>query len=228
MQLFVGLSSHRGSIKRFGFDLLEMPVSSSLPKVKTLRELRAQRPNLKFSLRVHPDSLQVGADHPDIAKTAAAADALNAAVIVLATGPRFSPIRRNIETLRKIVAELSAEGREIAWEPRGVWAPEESEKLAAELGVLLVRDLTREAAPALATTIYTRLLPFGTGARVSQNSIETLAQHLEVADVAYVVVQGDGAKMTRSQLKNWFDELDEEFDDSSEDELIESSTEEES
>jgi uncharacterized protein YecE (DUF72 family) len=204
MQLFVGVNSHRGSIKRYGFDLLEMPVSPSLPRLKTLRELRTQKPDLRFSLRLHPDSVQLGAGHPDVARAKEATLALGADVIVAPTGPRMTPTNRNREALARTFDALRGGDHHIAWEPRGVWAAEEAERIAEEYGALIVRDLTREVAPSN-QTIYTRLLPFGTAARVSQNAVEVLAQNLENAEMAYVVVQSEGAKMLRSQLREWLE-----------------------
>jgi hypothetical protein len=204
MKLYVGQSSDRGSIKRYGLDLLEMSVSDSMPKPKTLREMRGLKPNLKFALRLHPDVAQIGAAHPDMARATAAAEALEAEVIVVTSGPRFTPTERNQKTLSEMSTALRSEGRHVAWEPRGVWAAKEAEQIAQAHQMLLVRDLSREAAPAGAT-VYTRLLPFGLGARVSQNSLERLAGQLESSEVAYVVVQAQGAKMTRATLREWFE-----------------------
>lgn len=204
MQLFVGHSSPRGSIKRYPFDLLEMPISPSLPRNKILRGLREQRPEIKFSLRLHPDVILQGHAHEDIARTKEAALALGASVIVVPTGPRFAPTTRNHQRLKEVLDALRAEGQHLAWEPRGVWAPAETQAIAHELSILLVRDLTRETPPE-GPVIYTRLLPFGVAARVSQNATEILASHLEDAEVAYVVVQSEGAKMLRDQLRQWFE-----------------------
>jgi hypothetical protein len=40
---------------------------------------------------------------------------------------------------------------------------------------------------------------------VSQIATEILASHLESAEVAYVVVQSEGAKMLRDNLRQWFE-----------------------
>jgi|GEM_PF-1057282 len=208
MQLFVGLSSHRGNIKRFGFDILELSVSPSLPKRKTMVDMRATRPDIRFSLRLSPDVVAKGPEHPDIERAVVAAEALQADVIVIPSGPRFTPTAHHRALLKSTCDALRGETRKVAWEPRGVWAPEEAEEWAQEVEALLVRDLTREQSPGT-ETVYTRLLPFGFGARVSQNSIETLAGQLESAETAYVVVQGEGAKMTRTQLREWFELEDE-------------------
>lgn len=203
MQLYVGVNSDRGSIKKFAFDLLEMPVTDSLPKARTLREMRESRPSLKFSLRLHPDVAQEGVGHSDIERTAAAADALNAQVVVVPTGPRFTPTTHHRKMLGEVTEALRGEGRLIAWEPRGVWAPEEAQGIADGFDLLLVRDLTREEPPN-GSAVYTRLLPFGFGARVSQNSLERLAGAIEEKETAFVVVQSEGAKRTRGALREWF------------------------
>lgn len=204
MQLFVGHSSPRGSIKRYPFDLLEMPISSSLPRNKTLRGLHEQRPELRFSLRLHPDVILHGPSHEDITRTKEAALALGASVVVVPTGPRFTPTARNQRKLKEVFDALRADGQRLAWEPRGVWAPAETQAIGDEFDALLVRDLTRELPPE-GPVIYTRLLPFGVAARVSQNATEILASHLENAEEAYVIVQSEGAKMLRDHLRQWFE-----------------------
>lgn len=204
MQLFVGLSAHRGSIQRYTFDLLEMFVSPSFPKDRTLRQMREARPELKFSLRLHPDVALVGVSHPDIERTRNAARALGAAAIILPTSLRFTPTQRNRATLAELVRELRTDECFVGWEPRGVWSTAETDALSAEIGLVPVRDVTREAAPT-GTVVYTRLLALGPGARVSQHAIETLAERLEGKDKAFVVVEGQGARGTRSALRTWFE-----------------------
>ncbi len=208
MHLFVGLSAHRGGIKRYPFDILELPVSPSLPKPKTLKEMKESRADLTFSLRLHPDVAQVGVAHPDVARAGLARDLLGAEVIVIPTGPRFTPTERNKGTLRALVAELSTEKCRVAWEPKGVFSPRESERWAEESGALLVRDLTREAAYHDGL-IYTRLPGLGFAARTSQDATEILAGQIEQAEKAYVIMGGEGAKMTRTRLREMLDLEDE-------------------
>jgi uncharacterized protein YecE (DUF72 family) len=204
MDLYVGASSERGSIKKFDLDVLEMPVTDSMPKSRTLREMRATRPDLKFSLRLHPDVAQAGAMHADLARARDAAEALGASVIVVPTGPRFTPTKRYEQQLGDIADKVRIDGIHVAWEPRGVWTPEESEALATAHQMLLVRDLTRLAAPK-GPVVYTRLLPLGMGARLGQTSLEQLAAHLQDAKTAFVIVQAEGAKRARTALREWFD-----------------------
>lgn len=201
MQLLVGLGAHRGGIKRYPFDILELPISPSLPKPKTLKEMRETRPSLTYSLRLHPDVVQGGLSHPDVERACIARDVLGARVIVVPTGPRFTPTDGNRTGLIALAERLRQDGCDVAWEPRGVFAPREAERWASESGVLLVRDLTREAA-FHAGTIYTRLPGLGLSTRVSEDSAELLAGQLEGAELAIVIVGGEGAKLTRQRLRD--------------------------
>ena len=200
MQLFVGLGAHRGGIKRYPFDILELPVSPALPKPKTLKEMKESRGDLTFSLRLHPDVLLSGPAHPDWERAHIAREILGARVIVIPTGPRFTPTSSNRTLLLSAIERLRSDTTAVAWEPRGVFAPREAERWASDTGALLVRDLTREAAYHDGV-VYTRLLGLGFAARVSQDATEILAGQLESAQTAYVIVGGEGAKSTRSMLR---------------------------
>lgn len=69
------------------------------------------------------------------------ARALGAATVLLKTPPTFAPSaqrRADFEAfLRDVVGEVPYR---IAWEPRGIWQPEERTAWAKELGVVLVTD----------------------------------------------------------------------------------------
>lgn len=203
MRLLIGENSARGSIKRFSSDFLEMPVTEEMPKARTLREMRASRPELVFTLRLNPDVGLVGREHPDVERARGAAEALGAEVIVIPTGPRFTPTKGNLASLSELSAALRSEGVRVAWEPRGVFDTREAERWADSAGALLVRDLTREVA-APGETVYTRVLPFGTGARVTQHGREHLAEQLQDRDTAYVVVARDAVRSTRAELRGCF------------------------
>lgn len=218
MELFVGLAAYRGKIEKYKFDLLELAVSPNLPRQKILRHFRAARPDLKFSLRIPPEVLDAGRVAPElIEKIRAAGEILAARFVVVATGPRFTPTKRNEERLGELVGALAATGARVAWEPRGVWNEAELSKWAARLDVVLVRDLTRDPVAA-GEVVYTRLLPFGVGARVTQTALERLAERLEDASEAYVIVQAEGAGRARARLREWLGVGDEaEADDPSDD-----------
>jgi len=205
MDLYVGLAAFRGRIERYGFELLELPVSASLPKQKTLRGYAEAKPKLRFSLRLPPEVIEGAAGSETLlARAIAASDALKASFIVVSSGPRFRPTTANRARLEAVCAQLVAEGRQVAWEPRGMWSADEVRRWAEDAGALVVRDLTRESAPE-GDVVYTRLLPFGVGTRVTQNAVEKLAEALEGKSEAYVVIAGEGAQGARARLRQWLE-----------------------
>lgn len=204
MHLYVGLSAQRGSLGRFAFDLLELPISSALPKPKTLRQMREQHPATKFSIRLDPAATNAPLEPSEVARITAARQALGAQVIVIPTGSRFAPTVGNRQTLAALADQLRGEECLLGWEPRGLWTAEEQAALCEELGLLSVGDLTRVPAPP-GPVVYTRLLALGLSARISQHAQETLCANLEGKQTAYVVVQQEGARATRAALRQWFE-----------------------
>lgn len=202
MKIFVGSSSFRGSVSSFRFDLLELGVGPTLPRPKVMERYREQRPELAVSLRLHPDVAQIGVSHPDVARAREAAAAVGARFIVIPTGPRFAPSPSRKQPLAELTEALRSDTTQICWEPRSVFSPREGERWALEAGVILVRDLTQAERPS-GPVVYTRLLPLGFGARVTETGLQTLAARLEGAEEAYVVIQGEGALGARQKLKNW-------------------------
>ncbi len=192
-------------MQRFGFDLLELGVSATLPRPKVLAKYRQERPDLILSLRLHPEVAQVGPAHPDVARTQEAVRASGAQFVVIPTGPRFSPSIKRKKPLRALADALRIGETQVCWEPRGVWSSEEAVRWSHATDTLLVRDLTQEEAPP-GPVVYTRLLPLGVAAKVTQHALETLADRLQDAEQAYVVIQGDGAKRARRELRSWFEE----------------------
>jgi hypothetical protein len=204
MKLHVGVGSFRGSVSRFAFDLLELPVSPTLPRPKTLAEYRRERPDLEITLRLHPDVLtRSGPEHPDVARALAAAQAASSRFIIAPSGPTFSPTAGNRARLAALAGTIRAGGAELGWEPRGLFAAEEAQAWAEEAGAFVVTDLTRESGMG-GPLIYTRLLPLGLGARVGLSSLETLVERLEGCEEAFVVVGGEGAKGARQRLRERF------------------------
>lgn len=205
MKIYVGSSSFRGSVQRFGFDLLELGVGPTLPRPKVLTKYREERADLVYSLRLGPEVALAGPHHPDVTRAAEAVEALGARFVVISTSPRFAPSPSRKGPLLALREVLAATGATVCWEPRGVWNPGETVRWATEAGLLLVRDLSQESAPP-GELVYTRLLPLGLGARVTSHALEVLVERLESVNEAYVVIQGEGAKAARTQLLSWFGE----------------------
>lgn len=199
MELFVGQAALVGGIRRYPFDLLELLVDSSLAQDKKLAEFRAAKPNCAFSLRLPPAALQPGQEALG-ERAVRAARSLGARFIVVTTGPNTTPTARNRELMSRLFDSLRSDAWRLAWEPRGVWSEAEAERWAAEFGVSLVRDLSRDDAPA-GDVVYTRLRALGFGARVGQTAIERVAERVEGASEAYVVIEGEGAQRAATLLR---------------------------
>jgi hypothetical protein len=88
----------------------------------------------------------------------------------------------------------------IAWEPRGVWSPEDAEAFARELDIVAVRDLAQSDAPD-GPVVYTRLLSIGQQSILGQAAIERVAERLADADEAFVIVEGRGAPGVARRLR---------------------------
>ena len=151
MQLHVGQATLRGDIARYArrFDLLELRAEpGKLPKLKLLREWAKSVPEgFVFSVMLPRlvSALEPEAGfEPALESSLAAADALGAGWIVLQTPASVRPSSRSRRRLAELLPRLQREGRRIAWDPRGVWEDDETAQLGEELGVSVVRDLSRQ------------------------------------------------------------------------------------
>lgn len=199
MILAVGTTTLRGSIEKFGFDLLEVPVSPSMPRSTILARYRQARPSLHLCLRLQLEGADTILTHPDLERAKEAGRVAGALSIVLSTGPRFAPTEARRQDLADSVRALAGSARFIAWEPRGVWQPAEAERWAEAAGALLVRDLT-QADPPPGPVAYTRIRQLGVHSRITQGAVDRLAEGLSSQAEAYVVVEGDGARALRGRL----------------------------
>ncbi len=204
-ELHIGSSSLIGALERYAerLDLLE--VSSEprfLPPAKRLRKMRESVPaGFHFSV-VLPSALSAlpsSGSEALLAPALEAARTLQASWVLLRTLPAVTPSERSRKRLRELFAAMAG-GPRIAWEPRGVWTPEDAEAFADEVGVALVRDLGQADAPD-SPVVYTRLRALGQQSRISQGAIERIAERLEDAEEAYVVVEGRGAPGVARRLR---------------------------
>lgn len=201
MKLHVGQAALQGGIRRYPFDLLELLVEPNLPQPKKLATWVEANPSRVFSLRLPPELVQPGGQQAELLeRIGRAREALAASWAVLTTGPTTTPTARNRGLLADLVEKLRRPDLRLAWEPRGMWAPEEAQAWAEDLGVTLVRDLSRDEAPE-GPVIYTRLRALGFGTRVGARAVERLAERLEGADEAYVIMEGQGALRAATLLR---------------------------
>ncbi len=203
MRLYVGLTTLTGSIERYAdrFDLLELRADPGrLPSAKALRRMRASAPKLLLSVLLPPRVTGAALSAPDsLAPLLPACE--TAEWLVLQTGPEIGPSRRSRGQLAALVAKLKSETRRIAWEPHGLWDEETAHADALELGVTLVQDLS--VTPGVGDSIiYTRLRVPGPGSALRSSALETLAEELEGAEQACVVIEGRPSQRARSRIRH--------------------------
>src|SRR5689334_2496629 len=143
----VGLPLLEGSLERYAekFDLVELrPGDSALPKSATLRAWRRKvPPSFVFSV-VFPKVVGELKPTPELEAalelSLAAARDVEARCLVLATPPSLTPTDLNRKRLKALVERIPHDAVTLAWEPRGLWEPEEAVALAADLDLVLVVD----------------------------------------------------------------------------------------
>jgi uncharacterized protein YecE (DUF72 family) len=228
--LHVGQSELRGDIGRYAqrFDLLELRAEAGkVPKLARLRQWRAQVPEAFMFSVVLPrrvSSLETADVAAELEQALGVADAVRAPWIVVQTPASVTPSTRSRQRLQALLEHLPREARRVAWEPRGIWQDEEAERAAEQLGVILVRDVSRSPAPA-GQVAYVRMRGLGDASRVRASAIERVAERLADREEACVVIEGEGAVRAAALLRqlalaasveNEADDDGEPFDDEAE------------
>jgi uncharacterized protein YecE (DUF72 family) len=148
----------------------ELGLHAPLPRPATLRRMRHEvPPELSLSLRA-PQSTLKSARGPlrfDAALEQAfawlleAREALAAKLVVLPTPADLSPGARDRELLAALAARLPREpDRHWVWAPSGPWEPDEAERVATSLGLVLAFDPLLQPKPA-GPVVYARLRALG-------------------------------------------------------------------
>lgn len=204
--LFVGQAALRGDLARYAknFDLLELSAEPGrLPKLGKLGKWpEVVGPNFVFSLRLPQRSWQLdkGQTQAWTDHATQAARALGARFVVVQTPATATPTARTRSKLTELKDALGAAGAVLAWEPHGVWEAEETVSWASELGMLLVRDLSRDDAPP-GPTVYTRLLALGEGRSIRAGAAERVGQRVRECEKVFVVLEGGGALRAQQLLR---------------------------
>ena len=211
--LFVGQPALQGDIARYAqsFNLLELLAEPGrLPKPAGLAKwVESVGDDFAFTLRL---SARIwDADKAEVAGVldyaARARELLAARVCVLQTPASATPTTRNKQRLGALCGELQRLGVALAWEPRGVWEPEELSATSEALGVLLVRDLSRELETPVGGIVYTRLLALGEAAHVKSSAAHNVAELVAPCEQAYVVMEGSGARRAAKTMRDMVCEL---------------------
>jgi uncharacterized protein YecE (DUF72 family) len=204
LQLYIGETHLRGAISRYAscFNLLELRVGTGrLPRAGVLRRWREEVPDkFVFSLLLSREIGRFTGDNEEkLNESILAAQVLKAKWMVIQTDPSVGPSQRSRQRLTTLFLRLSDTGRNVAWEPHGVWQDDEAAAFAQEFGVHCVRDIGR-GKPTNEKVIYSRMPGLGTSARLSAGALEKAARCLVGASEAYVVVGGEGARRLQQLL----------------------------
>ena len=205
MQLFIGRASLKGDLARYkkSFNMLELSAERGrIPRPSRLQRWREEAgADFAFSVRV-PQSMSVleqsEPEAQDIEFVDQVARALDAQWLLIRTPASVTPSSRSRERLAALASRLTALGRPLAWEPRGLWEPAPAAALAERHALTLVSDLSRDAASDLGPgdgggVVYTRLLALGEQNRLGAGSADLLAERLTGKGRAYVVIEADAA-----------------------------------
>ncbi len=214
--LFVGQSALQGDIARYAksFNLLELLAEPGrLPKPAGLAKwVESAGADFAFTLRL---SARVwDADPAELEQVlgyaARVRQAVSACVCVLQTPASATPTSRNKQRLGTLCGELERLGTTLAWEPRGVWEPEEMVATSQALGLLLVRDLSREPEAPVGSVVYTRLLALGDAGHVKASAAHDVAELVASCEQAYVILEGTGARRAAKIMRDMVGDLNSE------------------
>jgi uncharacterized protein YecE (DUF72 family) len=204
-QLFIGQSSLRGAVSKYAdrFNLLELRAElGRLPRTVVLRRWTEEVPrSFVFSVLLSREVGRFGPNYDvELELGLSVADAVKAKWMVVQTDPTVGPSQRSRQRLQELFARLAGSGRSVAWEPHGVWQEDEAAVWTRQLGVNLVRDVSR-ADPFEDDIIYSRMPGLGTSSRLSAGALEHAASSLIHASAAYIVVCGDHAGKASQLLR---------------------------
>ena len=204
-QLYIGQSQLRGALPKYAarFNFFELRAEQGrVPRPAILRRWPGEvSPDFVFSVLL---SRSVGAfgsgAESGLEFGLEVANALGAKWLVIQTDPTVGPSQRSRERLKSLFERLQVGNRRVAWEPHGAWQDEEALAWARELGVHLVRDVTR-GDPVEEETLYVRVPGLGIAARLSSGALEKAAESLVHAKEAFVVLGGESAARAAQTLR---------------------------
>jgi uncharacterized protein YecE (DUF72 family) len=125
-------------------------------------------------------------------RTLAAAHTLSAEVVLFQSPPSFTPSLANQDAMRRFFGEIVGERPKdlvLAWEPRGMWEPNQAAKLAGELGLVYATDpLQLEVEPPEGPDAYFRLYGLGLHRnKIGDDAMDLIADMLDLYERAWIV-----------------------------------------
>jgi uncharacterized protein YecE (DUF72 family) len=196
-RVHIGTKTLQGRLERYAqrFDLLELRLDQdALLQPRTLRRWRnSVPPTFAFSVVLPPIVCSLrSSEQSDAALQAAiaAATAVEAPVLLIATPVSVTPTTVNRKRLAELVGRLNRDVIKVAWEPSGLWEDDDARAVAATLGLVLVGDPARDdLAPG--PVAYARLRGLGDDRRLSGSRLDRAVERLRSFRDAFVVVESD-------------------------------------
>ena len=205
-RLLVGLPSLKGKLENYArrFDLVEVqPVDNPLPKLGRLAAWRQRvPPSFAFNV-VLPKAIATFergvAFEQALQQSLAAAAALQASCIVLATPPSVRPTKANRKRIAELAERLPSTGHVLAWQATGIWEADDFHETARTAGWLPILDAAQEQLPP-GPVAYTRIRALGHASRLGADRVTRIAEQLLDRRDAYVVVDPAIAGKVRAGL----------------------------
>lgn len=195
------------------FEMVELrPLDTPLPKAATLARWRERvPPGFVFSV-VLPNAVaslgRSGDLEAALAISLKAATALQASCLVLVTPPSVRPTKKNRQRIVELGMRLVRGGQVVAWQPCGLWEPDDVLATAHEAGYVAVFDAAQEPL-APGPVVYTRIRALGHAQRLGAGRIARIADQLYERRLAYVVVERPIAAKVKAGLKTALEQLPE-------------------
>ncbi|MGD8316386.1 MAG: DUF72 domain-containing protein [Myxococcales bacterium] len=201
MQLFAGAMLDRPPGPKYTAELrfAELAPKAPLPKPSTLAKWRQGLPEgFQIALRA-PEPCWHSSAGPlrlnDELRAAMgwlteAANALEASLIVVATGAAITTGARDRERLREYFSEMPrATGRAMVWRPTGLWEPQTLQRFANELSIIGGFDAVDDPVPG-AEILYATLTAEGLRRSFSHAQLQDVVDKLQhsAASRAFVTI----------------------------------------
>jgi hypothetical protein len=131
----------------------------------------------------------------------AAADALEAPVLVIPTMAELSTGARDRDLVRAFCDRLRSPDRLLVWAPAGLWEPAAARKLATELGVEYGFDPLEH--PARGDRVYARVRGVGARSRITEGMMMAIEQTIASSGAAeaYVTIESPRSVREATRLR---------------------------
>ncbi|MBI5536194.1 MAG: DUF72 domain-containing protein [Deltaproteobacteria bacterium] len=196
-RIHIGRRSVQGKLESYAqrFDLVEVRPDPEAPvRASALKKWRESVPAPFVFSVVLPAAVtqarNAAAANSALEHALDVARVLQSPVILISPPAAFTPTASNRRKLGELVAKLPNDVVRLAWEPAGLWEPDEARVIAASLKITLVGDAAQDPL-APGSVAYTRLRGLGDARRMSDTRLDRVIENLRGRRESYVVIETD-------------------------------------